>query len=362
MADDAYDFIQDPSAFTALTKIHKQPVLDCCFSPDTDQIVTTSEDSTVVLWNLPPIDTELHDETINDEHKLVCYRLSDHDAPVMSVAMHKKLFVTVSKDGKAKLWRLMPSVSSRPASNPSATIDNNQKHAPFKQPLPEPTTYCCSRSITRTVCFSPNARCFATGSDDKNIKLWSTECKNKLLLSLMDGHTNWVKCVRWSKTNDSILASCGDDGKICIWDARSRQRQAPCEIIHTVRRMQFNCLDWHPVFEHHFATGAQDSSCVVWDLRNRKQVQVYLEHSGSVNSISFNSGGSLLLSGSSDQTSKIFDVCEGRTMFTLLSHSKPITSVCFNSTDELFATASQDKSVTVWKRNFETVNIVLAPS
>lgn len=123
--------------------------------------------------------------------------------------------------------------------------------------------------------------------------------------------------------------------------------------------MQYNCLDWHPIFEQHIATGAQDSSCAIWDLRNRKQVQVYAEHDGSINSVAFDSGGSLLLSGSSDKTSKIFDVCEGRNMFTLMSHSAPVTSVSFNATGEMFATGSQDKTVTVWKRNFETINIVL---
>lgn len=180
-----------------------------------------------------------------------------------------------------------------------------------------------------------------------------------MLLSLRDGHTNWIKSVRWAKTNESLLASCGDDGRICIWDLRTRVRQPPCTMIATEGRKQFNCLDWHPVFEHHVATGAHDSSCVVWDLRNRKQVQVYVEHNGSVNSIAFNSGGSLLLSGSSDKTSKIFDVCEGRNMFTLMSHNAPITSVCFNTTGEMFATGSRDKTVTVWKRNFDTINIVL---
>lgn len=349
------DFIKDPSAFTALTKIHKQAVSDIAFSPDSDQILTGSEDSTVVLWNLPPNDTELHDETINDEHKLVCYRLSDHKTPIMAVAIHRKLFISASKDGHCKLWKLIPDTTHQSKSHhtdPNSTLT-------FKQPSPEPCTYNCHQRIIRSITFSHNARCFATGSDDKSVKIWSTECRNKMLVSFLDGHTNWIKCVRWAKTNDALLASCGDDGKICIWDARTKVRQPPDEVLSTRKKSQYNCLDWHPVFEHHIATGAQDSAIAVWDLRNRKQVQVYTEHNGSVNSIAFNSGGSLLLSGSSDKTSKIFDVCEGRNMFTLMSHNGPVTSVCFNSTGEMFATGSQDKTVTVWKRNFDTINIVL---
>lgn len=353
------NLIKDPSAFTALTKIHKQAVTEISFSPDSDQVLTGSEDNTVVLWNLPPNNTELHDETINDEHKLVCYRLSDHKTPVMAVAIHKRLFISASRDGHCKLWKLLPDPTHPTInrSNPKSHLD--PQPLTFKQPSPEPCTYNCHQRIVRSVAFSSNARCFATGSDDKSVKIWSTECRNKMLVSLLDGHTNWIKCVRWAKTNDSLLASCGDDGKLCIWDTRIKVRQPPGEVISTRKKAQYNCLDWHPVFEHHIATGAQDSAVAVWDLRNRKQVQVYTEHNGSVNSIAFNSGGSLLLSGSSDKTSKIFDVCEGRNMFTLMSHSGPVNSVCFNSTGEMFATGSQDKTVTVWKRNFDTINIVL---
>lgn len=366
------DFIKDPTAFTALTKIHKGAVLDCCFSPDTDQLLSGSEDTTIVLWNLPTNVSELHDDTINDEHKLVCYRLSDHKTPVMSVAMHERLFISASKDGQVKLWKLLPiqyhqqaqyrqssySCSMNPSKHQQQPEQSNSIDPTYKKPNPEPTTYFCHTGMIRSTTFAPDARAFATGSDDKSVKIWSTECKNKMLVSLIDGHRNWIRCVRWAKTNECLLASCGDDGKICIWDTRTRTRQPPCDIIAPARRTQFNCLDWHPVFEHHIATGSQESSCAVWDLRNRKQVQVYTEHEGPVNSVAFDSGGSLLLTGSSDQTSKIFDVCEGRNMFTLLSHKGPIKSVCFNNTGEMFATASSDKTVTIWRRNFDTINIV----
>lgn len=266
----------------------------------------------------------------------------------MSVAMHRKLFLTASRDGRAKLWRL--------SQDTSRTIDQQI----FKQPIPEPSTYACHQSVIRSVCFAPDARKFATASDDKSIKLWSSECRNKMIVSLLDGHTNWIRGVQWAKTNDCLLSSCGDDGKLCIWDIRVNVRQPPSITLSTKRRMSYNCLDWHPVFTHHIATGAQDSSCAIWDLRNKKQVQVYVEHNSSVNSVAFNPGGSLLLTGSSDKTSKIFDVCEGRNMFTLMSHDGSVTSVCFDSTGDLFATGSQDQTVTIWKRNFDTIKIVRA--
>lgn len=363
---------QDPSTFTSLSRIHQKPVQQCLFSPDTDQILTGSEDCTIVLWNLPPREIQLHDDTINDEHKLHCYRLKNHLAPIMSISLHKKLFISASKDGKVKLWKFSSDKSTYNYINPS-DISHIHKHQSttsiqstavqyrpntYKKPLADSITYICStKGIIRSVELSQDAKKFASGCDDKSVEIWSTESINKKLISYKDGHSNWIKSVRWSKTNETTLASCGDDGKVCIWDIRT---QGPnLEVVKTKKRMQFNCLDWHPVFEHHLATGAQDSSCSVWDLRNRKQIQVYL-HNGSVNSVAFNPGGSLLLTGSSDKTSKIFDVCQGTNLYVLKSHSRPVTSVCFNPTGELIATGSQDNTVTVWKRNFNTIDIELA--
>uniref|UniRef100_A0A6G1S6Y1 POC1 centriolar B n=1 Tax=Aceria tosichella TaxID=561515 RepID=A0A6G1S6Y1_9ACAR len=332
-------FSKDPEPFVALTKTHSKAVLGCCFSPITNQILTAGEDGKVVLWNIPPTDTVLHDETINDEHKLVCYNLEEHKTPVTSVSMAKDLFVSASEGGQAKLWRLRPEVLNEPISGPVSYTCHTRK------------IFSCSLSL--------DAKCFATGSDDKSIKVWSTESKNKSLFTLVDGHKNWIRGVQFSKTHERLLASCGDDGRLCIWDVRTGVRTNPCVTIPPTRKTPLICLDWHPVFEHHIATGAQDSSTTIWDLRNRKRVQVYNEHEGQVNSVAFNTGGSLLLTGSADCSSRIFDCLEGRNIFNLLAHKSSITSTCFDPSGELFATASTDKTVTIWKRNFDVVTIVL---
>lgn len=336
--DDFDIFNKDPEPFVALTKTHTKAVLDCCFSPITDQILTAGEDGKVVLWNIPPTDTVLHDETINDEHKLVCYNLEEHKSAVMSVAMRKDLFLSVSKGGEAKLWRLRPDVPTEPISGP--------------------VNYTCHTRMILSCSLSLDAKRFATGSDDKSVKVWSTECKNKCLVTLVDGHTNWIKGVQWCKTHEYLLASCGYDGKLCIWDVRDKNRKLPCIIIEPHKRTQFNCLDWHPVFDQHIVTGAQDSTCTIWDLRSRKRAQVYNEHESQVNSVAFNPGGSLLLTGSHDKSSRIFDCLEGRNVFNLLAHRSWITSTCFDPSGDLFATASSDKTVTIWKRNFDAVTIV----
>lgn len=368
------DSNRDPSAWTSLTKIHRKDVVQCAFSPDTDKILSGSLDSTVVLWNIPSQDLQLHDDTINDDHKLTCYRFPDEDS-VTSIDIHRELFISASIRGIVNIRRFVADnqnqserINSRTSSSsyigrghgrvsPSISFATQYRPNQSKTVLPKPSSYNCSTGIIRSVALSLDGESFATGSGDRIVKIWSTGCKNKSTASYPGRHKNWIKCVRWSKTDRSVLASCGDDGKVCVWDRRDGSRIVPSIELVSKKRMQFNCLDWHPIFGHNIATGAQDSSFSVWDLRVKKQIQNYLHHDGSVNSLAFDPSGSLLLTGSSDQTSNIFDVCRGMNLYKLMCHTGAITSVCFNPTGELFATASRDKTITLWKRNFDTIKI-----
>src|SRR4029453_18638869 len=47
-----------------------------------------------------------------------------------------------------------------------------------------------------SVTWSPDSRMIATGSDDRNIRLWGIE--NGELVRTLEGHQSWVRSVAWS--------------------------------------------------------------------------------------------------------------------------------------------------------------------
>lgn len=71
----------------------------------------------------------------------------------------------------------------------------------------------------------------------------------------------------------------------------------------------------------------------------------FLDHSASVQRVSFHPSGAFLLSASDDSTLIIFDLLEGRPIYTLSGHKGPITAASFSPSGEHFASGGADSQV-----------------
>ena len=70
-----------------------------------------------------------------------------------------------------------------------------------------------------------------TGSGDKTVGV--TDVEKTMSVSSLKGHTSFVKCVKPRIDNSHILASCGRDGHMMLWDTREGEKPFfTCTSIH----------------------------------------------------------------------------------------------------------------------------------
>jgi len=159
---------------------HEGYVASCTFLDD-DAILSTSGDSTIVLWDV--------------ERRAVNMKFSDHHADVMSASLlgdSKKLFVSGSTDTNVKLWDI------RVGSDAVKTFSGHDS------------------DINSVKAFS-NGTSFISGSDDSTCMLWDIRTDGSLQLYQSDRILCGVTSVDASLTGKYVFAAY-DEGVVRVWD------------------------------------------------------------------------------------------------------------------------------------------------
>ena len=70
---------------------------------------------------------------------------------------------------------------------------------------------------------------------------------------------------QWSPAERDVFSSCGGDGRVCVWDARSHSG-APA-LSTQAHESDVNVMSWNRRVNYMLATGADDGGVRIWDLR-----------------------------------------------------------------------------------------------
>lgn len=185
---------------------------------------------------------------------------------------------------------------------------------------------------------------FVTGG--AAIQLWNMSRSN-YVSNLSWGADN-VSSVKFNKTETNVLASCGSDNSIVLYDIRTN---SPVQKVVTSFRA--NAVSWNPMEAYHFASGHEDHNAYLWDMRDlTKSINVYKDHVSAVTDLDFSPTGQELVTGSYDKTIRIYRARDGHSRDVY--HTKRmqhVFSVCFTTDLRYILSGSDDANIRVWRAN-----------
>ena len=96
------------------------------------------------------------------------------------------------------------------------------------------------------------------------------------------------------------------------------------------------------------ASGHDDKTIRLWDLKTKKVLCTFTGHSQAVRSVTFSPDQKILATASDDKTIKLWNINTLQEICTLFGHTSAVKSVAFSSDGQLLASGSWDKTVKIW--------------
>ncbi|KAA6398642.1 MAG: putative DDB1- and CUL4-associated factor 13 [Streblomastix strix] len=162
---------------------------------------------------------------------------------------------------------------------------------------------------------------------------------------------------RYNRVEQNILATCGSDRGIVLYDLRS---ETP--IRKLILRMKTNQLCWNPVEPFNYLAGNEDGNVYEFDMRNLGASRcVYKDHLDSVMSLDISPTGREFCSGSYDRTIRLWDsqaagihtksaapIGRSKDVYHL-KRMQRIFAVTYTGDGEYILSGSDDMNVRLWK-------------
>ncbi|XP_069088488.1 WD repeat-containing protein 47 [Pleurodeles waltl] len=197
---------------------------------------------------------------------------------------------------------------------------------------------------------SGGAILISAGAGDCNI--YTTDCQRGQGLHALSGHTGHILSLyTWSGW---LIASGSQDKTVRFWDLRvpSCVRVVGTTFHGTGSAVASVAVDPSGRL---LATGQEDSSCMLYDIRGGRMVQSYHPHSSDVRSVRFSPGAHYLLTGSYDMKIKVTDLQGDLTkqlpVMDVGEHKDKVIQCRWHTQDLSFLSSSADRTVTLWTYN-----------
>ena len=300
-------------------KGHLNDVNSALYNHDGTLIVSSSSDSTIVIWNAV---------TAKE-----IFRFKGHKGEVRYAAFSNdnSLIASASNDRTIRIWDVRS----------AQVVRILEGHDDW----------------TNSANFSPDRKYVVSSSHDKTARVWNVE-KGECVDTLI-GHAEAVWYAEYSHDGKYIVTASWDK-TIKVWDAKTGEcLQTLYGHLDDVHSAKFSPDGKYIV------SASYDKTVRVWDFVKDSCLAVLEGHTNPVISASFSHDGNLVISGSaqflgselSSETSdeneiKLWIWSKGKCIDNYKGHTDRVNTVVFHPSDKQILSASDDNSIIIWKNSF----------
>lgn len=279
-------------------------VYDAVWSPDNTQLITSSGDGTIRLWD-GLVGRQLRQLPTFDTVPIRMMWLADSNELLM--VLDNGVLMVVDTDGRQ--------ISARSTAH---------------------------TAVSGTVEFSPDGSYLATGHRDGSIYIWQDTMVEPVVV--LEGHMYEVTAVSWSP-DGSGLASAGGDSTVRLWNvAQQRER-----LQWTHPDDAASSIAWSPT-ESIVAIADFAGHIWLWNIETNHITVDWQAHEGAISRLAWSPDGTELASSGWDNLVHIWQPQTGEELLSLAGHSDAVRDVAWSPDSSRLATVSHDFTVQVWNR------------
>lgn len=197
------------------------------------------------------------------------------------------------------------------------------------------------RPVVRSLAWSPDGSKLAVGSADHSLTIW--DVKSARLLLSINKH-NWsVRELAWSP--DGALLAAGDEGGVvCLWNPLTGELVEQVTQEHEQDALGF--LDWSPDGQFLAYAGGQ-GNILGWDVI-RRQKTVFAQVKGGLTGIAWSPDDARLATSSTDGTVTIWDRQTDKSNWVIAAHQDWANDVDWSPDGTLLASGGDDARLNIW--------------
>jgi WD40 repeat protein len=285
------------SSCVATLNEHSDEVISCLYSPDGENILTSSKDNEIKIW---------------DSKDCIEITSFSNQANASKYSPDGQMIISASDNGIISIWD---------AKTQNKIVElNNYSHV----------NYCS---------FSPDGKFIVSALDNKTINLWDIK-----IHKLINTFENNDQIFSFSFSPDSKnIAYITGNNKIKLLEIASGKEIKKIDD-YTEKN---NTCSYSPDGLQ-IVSGSLDGAISIWDVRTGQKMNNIKCHNGRVNSCVYSPDGNRIVSVSDDKRMKVSNSANLKELSTHFGHSDAIKSCDISPDGHYVVTGSTDTTIKIW--------------